>query len=68
MASDQKSGKNELPDNESVVNEKSSISSEQNDSNQLISFGGNPGVDEKLDGLSLDDLNGNYDKFSFNKR
>jgi len=56
-ASDQKSGKTEFPDNESVVNEKSSISSEQNDSNQLISFGGNAGVDEKLDGLSLDDLN-----------
>jgi len=56
-ASDQKSGKTEFPDNESVVNEKSLISNEQNDSNQLISFGGNAGVDEKLDGLSLDDLN-----------
>merc|ERR1711994_538934 len=55
-ASDQKSGKTEFADNESV-NEKSLISSEQNDSNQLISFGGNAGVDEKLDGLSLDDLN-----------
>ena len=38
--------------------EQPKTTSEENDSNQLISFGGNAGNDEKLDGLSLDDLNG----------
>jgi len=33
------------------------VPSNDNDANQLISFGGNTGTDEKLDGLSLDDLN-----------
>merc|ERR1711997_1181589 len=37
--------------------EQPKTTSEENDSNQLISFGGNAGNDEKLDGLSLDDLN-----------
>jgi len=50
-------GKNESDRNENDVSEKSQISSEENDSNQLISFGVNSGLDEKLDGLSLDDLN-----------
>jgi len=55
---DQNAGKNESPDkdeNESI--EKPQIISEENDSNQLINFSGNAGLDEKLDGLSLDDLN-----------
>jgi len=38
--------------------EQPKTTSEESDSNQLISFGGNVGNDEKLDGLSLDDLNG----------
>ena len=38
--------------------EQPKTTSEESDSNQLISFGGNAGNDEKLDGLSLDDLNG----------
>ena len=38
--------------------EQPKVTLEANDSNQLISFGGNAGNDEKLDGLSLDDLNG----------
>jgi len=37
--------------------EQPKTTSEESDSNQLISFGGNAGNDEKLDGLSLDDLN-----------
>jgi len=55
--SDSKSGKTDADKNESDAKEKSQISSEQNDSNQLISFGVNSTLDEKLDGLSLDDLN-----------
>ena len=34
------------------------MSGDEKDANQLISFGVNTGTDEKLDGLSLDDLNG----------
>ena len=65
---DQNAGKNESPDkgeNESI--EKPQIISEENDSNQLINFSGNAGLDEKLDGLSLDDLNGNYHRKTYTK-
>ena len=35
------------------------VTSNENDDNQLICFGGNnTGTEEKLDGLTLDDLNG----------
>ena len=56
--SDSKSDKTDADKNESDAKEKSQINSEENDSNQLISFGVNSTLDEKLDGLSLDDLNG----------
>ena len=56
--SDSKSGKTDADKNENDAKEKSQINSEENDSNQLISFGVNSTLDEKLDGLSLDDLNG----------
>ena len=37
----------------------SPVTSKENDDNQLICFGGNnTGTEEKLDGLTLDDLNG----------
>ena len=44
--------------NQAVLNDIPCVPSNENDANQLISFGGNTGTDEKLDGLSLDDLNG----------
>lgn len=43
--------------NQAVLNDIPCVPSNDNDANQLISFGGNTGTDEKLDGLSLDDLN-----------
>ena len=58
---DQNAGKIESSDkDENELIAKTQIISEENDSNQLINFSGNAGLDEKLDGLSLDDLNGNY--------
>ena len=43
---------------EKAENDISHTTTEENDDNQLICFGGNTGTDEKLDGLTLDDLNG----------
>ena len=44
--------------NQNPAKEVSHNGKEDIDENQLICFGGGTGPDEKLDGLTLDDLNG----------
>ena len=56
---DKNDSKVEVCDQDEKESSESPITSNENDDNQLICFGGNnTGTEEKLDGLTLDDLNG----------